>query len=335
MAALNSTVPSALTELYSGLDFASLSWLEQTWVSWYAYIDNPTVATGLMSFLIHEVVYFGRSIPWIIIDAMPYFRKWKLQPAKIPTPAEQWACTKQVLLYHFTIEFPLIFLFHPTAEALGMQTYQVPFPSLKTMAPQVFLFFFFEDFFHFCAHQALHTGVLYKHIHKIHHKYSAPFGLAAEYAHPAEVFILGAGTILGPLIYCFFTQNLHIITVYLWIVLRLFQAIDAHSGYDFPWSLHNFVPFWSGAEHHDFHHMAFTNNFSTSFRWWDRIFGTDDKYRAYRKKVREAKKAMAGQSEEKKKEWEQALMRQIEKEGIEAEKEAEAKSLFGGSSKMD
>jgi len=81
------------------------------------------------------------------------------------------------------------------------------------------------------AHQALHTGILYKHIHKIHHKYSAPFGLAAEYAHPAEVFILGAGTILGPLIYCFFTANLHIITVYIWIVLRLFQAIDAHSGY--------------------------------------------------------------------------------------------------------
>ena len=199
---------------------------------------------------------------------MPYFRKWKLQPNKVPTPAEQWACTKQVLFSHFTIELPAvcflchrtrlytnitccmqIWLFHPTAEALGMQTYQVPFPSLKTMAPQIFLFFFFEDFFHFVgeyaghvidiffkaflflAHQALHTGVLYKHIHKIHHKYSAPFGLAAEYAHPAEVFILGAGTILGPLMYCYFTQNLHIATVYLWIVLRLFQAIDAHSGY--------------------------------------------------------------------------------------------------------
>ena len=30
-----------------------------------------------------------------------------------------------------------------------MQTYQVPFPALKTMAPQIFFFFFFEDFFHF------------------------------------------------------------------------------------------------------------------------------------------------------------------------------------------
>jgi methylsterol monooxygenase len=77
----------------------------------------------------------------------------------------------------------------------------------------------------------LHTGILYKHIHKIHHKYSAPFGLAAEYAHPAEVMILGAGTIAGPLLYCYFTRDFHILTMYIWILLRLFQAIDAHSGY--------------------------------------------------------------------------------------------------------
>ena len=81
------------------------------------------------------------------------------------------------------------------------------------------------------AHQLLHTPLLYKHIHKLHHKYSAPFGLAAEYAHPLEVMILGTGTIVGPLLYCKFTQNLHIVTVYIWITLRLFQAIDAHSGY--------------------------------------------------------------------------------------------------------
>ena len=219
-----------------------------------------------------------------------------------------------------------------------MRTHHVPLPGLKEMAPQIFFFFVFEDFFHYVgeytphivdlpmltplsAHQALHTGVLYKHIHKIHHKYSAPFGLAAEYAHPAEVFILGAGTICGPLLYCYFTQNLHIFTVYLWIVLRLFQAVDAHSGYDFPWSLHNIVPFWSGAEHHDFHHMAFTNNFSTSFRWWDYMLGTDDKYRAYRARVRAMKKK--GMTAEEQREVERKLMDEVEKEGIAAEAEVE------------
>ncbi|KAF8151726.1 C4-methyl sterol oxidase [Crassisporium funariophilum] len=323
MSFANSTIPSAGYDLYGGTDFSSLTWFEQQWAAWYIWIGNPIIATGLMSFLLHEFVYFGRSIPWIIIDSMPYFRRWKLQPNKVPTPAEQWACTKQVLFSHFTIELPAIWLFHPTAEGLGMTTYQVPLPSLSTMAPQIFLFFVFEDFFHFVAHQALHTKILYKHIHKIHHKYSAPFGLAAEYAHPAEVFILGAGTILGPLLFCYFTQNLHIVTVYIWILLRLFQAIDSHSGYDFPWSLHNFIPFWSGAEHHDFHHMAFTNNFSTSFRWWDRIFGTDNKYIEYRARLDAMKKSMKNATKEEQLVIEQKLLAEVEAEGIRAEAEVE------------
>jgi methylsterol monooxygenase len=66
--------------------------------------------------------------------------------------------------------------------------------------------------------------------------------------------------------------------------VRLFQAIDAHSGYDFPWSLNKFIPFWAGADHHDFHHQAFVNNFSTSFRWWDWTLGTDTRYRTFRKR---------------------------------------------------
>ncbi|KAJ7493670.1 C4-methyl sterol oxidase [Mycena latifolia] len=291
------------------------------WVAWYVYFNNPVIATGLMTFLLHEIIYFGRSIPWIIIDAIPYFRRWKLQPSKIPTAKEQWECTKLVLFSHFTIELPVIWLFHPMAESVGMKTYQVPLPSLMTMAPQIAMFFVFEDMFHYFAHQALHYGPLYKHIHKIYHKYSAPFGLAAEYAHPAEVAILGTGTIAGPLLYCFLTANLHVLTVYVWMALRLFQAIDAHSGYgEFPVVI---VPFWSGAEHHDFHHMAFTNNFSTSFRWWDRVFGTDDKYRAYRARLDAAKRDMSDATDEQRARMERTLIAEVEAEGMRAEAEVE------------
>jgi len=88
---------------------------------------------------------------------------------------------------------------------------------------------------------------------------------------------------------------------------------------DFPWSLHNILPFWSGAEHHDFHHMAFTNNYSTSFRWWDFICGTDDKYRAYRAKRTAALKQMKNATTEAKAALEQKLMEEVEAEGIIAE----------------
>lgn len=216
-------------------------------------MDNEVVATGIMSFVLHEVVYFGRCIPWIIIDNMKMFHQYKLQPGKRPSFAEQWECTKLVLLSHFTVELPQIWLFHPMCVYFGLST-GVPFPSLLAMAGQISLFFVMEDAFHYWAHRGLHYGPFYKHIHKLHHKYSAPFGLAAEYAHPLEVMILGMGTVGSPILYCAITKNLHLVTMYTWIVLRLFQAIDAHSGYDFPWSLNKIIPFWSGADHHDFHH---------------------------------------------------------------------------------
>jgi len=69
--------------------------------------------------------------------------------------------------------------------------------------------------------------------------------------------------------------------------------------------------------------MAFTNNFSTSFRWWDRIFGTDTKYRAYRARVNAAKKAMANAPKEQLEALERKFMDEVEAEGLKAEAEAE------------
>lgn len=32
-----------------------------------------------MSFVMHEIIYFGRAAPWMIIDRIPYFNKYKIQ----------------------------------------------------------------------------------------------------------------------------------------------------------------------------------------------------------------------------------------------------------------
>ena len=56
-----------------------LNIFERLWLAWYAYIGNDALATGIMSFVMHELVYFGRSLPWIIIDSIPAFNKYKIQ----------------------------------------------------------------------------------------------------------------------------------------------------------------------------------------------------------------------------------------------------------------
>ena len=180
------------------------------------------------------------------------------------------------------------------AQYCGMST-SVPFPPWWKMAYQIAIFFVMEDAWHYWTHRALHWGPLYKSIHKIHHQYSAPFGMAAEYASPIEVMILGAGTVSSPILFCAITKDLHVLTMYLWIMFRLFQAIDAHSGYEFPFSLHHFLPFWAGADHHDTHHEKFIGNYASSFRWWDKLLDTESSPAAVKrrreKKLAKARKA--------------------------------------------
>lgn len=253
---------------------AGLSYIETAWDNYYARFESRAIATGVLLLAAHEIMYFGRSLPWWFIDMIPYFRRWKIQDTKIPTGHEYWVCLRSVLLAHMFIEAVPIFGFYPVCEMVGIST-TTPFPSYTNMLIQLAAFFFLEDAWHYWGHRLLHHPLLYKRIHKQHHKYAAPFGLTAEYAHPVEVAFTGMGTVGSPVLWCVLFGNVHLFTVMIWISLRLLQAVDSHSGYEFPWSLHKFVPFWSGADHHDDHHKYFIGNYASSFRWWDFCLGTE------------------------------------------------------------
>lgn len=46
-------------------------------------MQSDFLAAGIMSFVMHEIVYFRRSLPWIIADILPYFNKYKIQNVHI------------------------------------------------------------------------------------------------------------------------------------------------------------------------------------------------------------------------------------------------------------
>lgn len=282
--------PPLLLEAFAELAVSQpqLNVVERAWALWYLWMNNDVFATGLLFFLVHEFMYFGRCVPWMVIDQIPYFNKYKIQATKIPLAKEQWECLRLVLTLHFLVEAMPIWTFHPMCRDMGI-LWSVPFPAWTTMALQIGLFFVLEDAWHYWFHRLFHYGPFYKYIHKQHHRYAAPFGLAAEYAHPVEVMALGFGTVGFPMIYAYLFGNLHLFTVTCWVVLRLLQAVDAHSGYEFPWLLHHFVPFWAGADHHDLHHHYFIGNYASSFRWWD--FTLDTEAGPEAKKERETRMA--------------------------------------------
>ncbi|KAM4900051.1 methylsterol monooxygenase 1 isoform 2-T3 [Sylvia borin] len=136
-----------------------------------------------------------------------------------------------------------------------------------------------EDAWHYFLHRLLHHKRIYKYIHKVHHEFVSPFGMQAEYAHPLETLILGAGFFIGIVVFC----N-HVVLLWAWVICRLMETIDVHSGYDVPLNPLHLVPFYAGARFHDFHHMNFIGNYASTFTWWDRLFGTDSQFIAYQEK---------------------------------------------------
>jgi len=276
----NATTANEYAEM---LNNPNMGLLESLFCWMFANFD-PFWAVAGGIFLLHEGSYFGSYVPYLIADQIPSLRQYKIQSDKDNTFNLQWHCFLRLLAVHTVSQLPVIIGSHHLLELLEIST-MPPFPNVwTTILPSVVFCYFVEDFYFYWIHRLLHWGPFYKYIHKVHHEHAAPFGIAGEYAHPIETVFLGIGTILGPLI-----LRAHLLTLWVWLFFRVWQVIDCHSGYNFPWSVNRFVPFWGGAEFHDFHHMAFVGNFASTFKIWDKIFGTDDKY--YQWKAKEAEKS--------------------------------------------
>ncbi|KAL7753217.1 C-4 sterol methyl oxidase [Sorochytrium milnesiophthora] len=266
-------------------------WLNEVWQDLFRG-RNESLTLAILSFTVHEIAYYGRYVPFWIASKIRALDKYRIQPDKHISDAQWWKCIRGVLVSHFVVELPVMLGFHPIAEFFGMRVTEGQLPSWTAIALQVFLFMVVEDFIFYWTHRILHeVPSLYRRFHKMHHEFAAPFGLAAEYAHPLETVVQSAGTIVGPLAYAAIVGDFHVFTLLVWIFVRILQAVEAHSGYDFPWSMNNIIPFWCGADHHDYHHQAFRGNYASSFRWWDYVLNTEGKYRSMRANQRAAKQA--------------------------------------------
>lgn len=265
------------------------------------------------------VGYFVGCIPYIVMDALrlPFLEKYKVQVENYPTTEVcilfnrfnstkstpflcfSFACScdpllifsdaffikqsqfrvSRVLVALFVIlMFPMIAAFVIANGILNIRS-DLTLPSLIEVVVHIAFFFVVEDFMNYWFHRWLHAPWAYKHIHYVHHEHTSPFALAASYAHPAEVIILGIPTLFGPMIVA-----PHLFTLWLWMMMRQFEAIDIHSGYELPWNMNRLFRFYAGTEHHDFHHHMFSGNFSSTFTWCDKLYGTSLGYDLFQQK---------------------------------------------------
>jgi sterol desaturase/sphingolipid hydroxylase (fatty acid hydroxylase superfamily) len=129
-------------------------------------------------------------------------------------------------------------------------------PAFSTMAWQVFAAYLCYDCMFYFSHRALHSKSLYVKYHKQHHQFTTSIGMASSHQHPVEGAIQLLNWYIPLGIVGWLNSGIHISTVFAYNILRWIETVDAHCGYNFPFSPFSFIPFFGGALAHDFHHSG-------------------------------------------------------------------------------
>lgn len=253
-----------------------LTFAERVWFRYSAQIPDFWLYCHNILFLFLIFSVAPLPLAFIDINNSKSLSKYKLQP-KIRLPSHAiFKCYKDVMFMFIFVVGPLQLCSYPTVKLLGIRT-GLPLPSGWEIFFQLLVYFLIEDYLNYWIHRLLHCKWGYEKIHRVHHEFTAPIGYAAPYAHWAEILILGIPSFVGPAL-----VPGHMITFWLWIALRQMEAIDTHSGYDFPLSPAKYIPLYGGAEYHDYHHYVggqSQSNFASVFTYCDYIYGTDKGYR--------------------------------------------------------
>ncbi|XP_020899273.1 lathosterol oxidase [Exaiptasia diaphana] len=125
----------------------------------------------------------------------------------------------------------------------------------------------FTDCLIYWIHRGLHHRLVYKYLHKVHHKWKVPTPFASHAFHPVDGFLQSFPYHIYPFI---FPLN-KIVYLVLFLFVN-FWTVSIHDGdYRVP---DIFKPFVNGSAHHTDHHTFFDYNYGQFFTLWDRIGGS-------------------------------------------------------------
>ncbi|KAK3346511.1 fatty acid hydroxylase superfamily-domain-containing protein [Lasiosphaeria hispida] len=246
------------------LDILSSPWA--TIVATY----SPRKIEFFGTLLIQLIFFWLPAIAYTSLDTLlPAFSaRHKLQPApKQPTAAEIKHCTLIALrnqAQSILTSLALIALAALTARPSRFRI-TTTLPTLPELTRDLALCGLLRELIFYPTHRLLHTPRLYRAVHKVHHEFTAPVAMAAQYAHPVEQFVANTLPIALPPV----LLGAHIVTMWVFLAGMLVETATVHSGYDFLGGV---------ARKHDAHHERFTVHYGV-FGLLDWALGTDGKGR--------------------------------------------------------
>jgi len=126
------------------------------------------------------------------------------------------------------------------------------------------LFILFTDFFIYWIHRGLHHPLVYKTLHKPHHKWIMPTPYASHAFHPFDGYSQSIPYHVFPFI--FPLQKLAYVVLFAFINI---WTIFIHDG-----EYVSNSPFINGAACHTLHHLYFNYNYGQFTTLWDRLGGS-------------------------------------------------------------
>lgn len=241
-----------------------------------AYQDPLFWWFGIGTLLVSVGAFLLFAVPFSLIawKDPPGLRKYRIQERRANPDKVFWPSLQRLAL-NSTLSLVLVTASWPIIRHTGV--HMGPLPAWYVIVGQVIFFMVLDDFLFYVLHRALHTPWLYKRVHAVHHRVTAPWAVAGAYFHPVEYLLITGSALAGPLL-----VGAHLVTMWIWIVFRQWEASEGHSGYHFPFHPMHWIPGYDGPRFHDFHHAKFKGNYAGFFSYWDRLLGTlSEGYKAH------------------------------------------------------
>eukprot|EP01130_Rhizamoeba_saxonica_P013868 TRINITY_DN5970_c0_g1_i1.p1 TRINITY_DN5970_c0_g1~~TRINITY_DN5970_c0_g1_i1.p1 ORF type:complete len:316 (+),score=34.88 TRINITY_DN5970_c0_g1_i1:93-1040(+) len=245
---------------------------------------SPLVGLIVVPFVLVVAVYWVNGFMLLALEQVPalrvLFRKYKIQQKKDLDMSKFGKLCKNLIVGQVFVILPHTGIFYLlSTNGIGVQ-YNTDIPSPRRVVGEFLVYIVLNEFLFYYGHKLLHTKALYGPVHKIHHEFTSPIGLAAAYCHPIEMVISNIIPLAGGAL----LLKSHITTLWIWICLVVIGTQTHHCGYRLPTSFF----YDEQPDFHDFHHEKFHYNFGL-LGWLDAWHGTDKLWQERVKQHKEGK----------------------------------------------
>ncbi|XP_005105015.1 fatty acid hydroxylase domain-containing protein 2 [Aplysia californica] len=250
---------------------ASGDFWQRQWAAMYNQVGNELLLTTVGSFVFTVSVFWLANAVLLVLDLTgwpAFLLKYKIQADKNnPVKKSDLLRAVKVAIFNQTVVgIPFLVAVYYAMRWRGCSCSPDDLPTFQWAVFELAIFTLVEEIGFYYSHRLFHHPKLYKHIHKVHHEWTASIGVVSIYAHPVEHVLSNIlPPALGPLL-----MGSHLATTWMFWAIALLSTTVSHCGYHFP-----FLP---SPEAHDFHHQKFNQNYG-ALGILDRLHGTDAQFR--------------------------------------------------------